>query len=113
MCNGIVGSVAHMLGMHDRLFARCFCRYSGNIASDISYIKSTAGADNCPGCAFYSLFLCLFLCIIVETNACLAAELAGSDHLAQEYVCSVLGITVFCVENVHDRKDNVQTDQVT
>ena len=30
--NGIVGSVAHMLGMHDRLFARCFCRYSGNIA---------------------------------------------------------------------------------
>ena len=39
--NGIVGSVAHMLGMHDRLFARCFCRYSGNIASDISYIKNS------------------------------------------------------------------------
>ena len=75
--------------------------------------KKTAGADNCPGCAFYSLFLCLFLCIIVETNACLAAELAGSNHLAQEHVCSVLGITVFCVENVHDRKDNVQTDQIT
>ena len=42
--NGIVGSVAHMLGMHDRLFARCFCRYSGNIASDISYIKNGAVA---------------------------------------------------------------------
>ena len=34
--NGIVDSFTHMPVMHGRHFARCFCRYSGNIASDIS-----------------------------------------------------------------------------
>ena len=28
----------------ERRFARCFCRYSGNIASDISYIIMTTGS---------------------------------------------------------------------
>ena len=36
MQNGIVDSFTHMPAMHGRHFARCFCRYSGNIASDIS-----------------------------------------------------------------------------
>lgn len=36
--NGIIDSFAHVPAIHGRHFARCFCRYSGNIASDISYI---------------------------------------------------------------------------
>ena len=58
--NGIVGSVAHMLGMHDRLFARCFCRYSGNIASDISYIKKQPEQIIAPAVLFTVCFCVYF-----------------------------------------------------
>ena len=37
--NEIRDFYAHMALTHKRRFARCFCRYSGNIVSDISYIK--------------------------------------------------------------------------
>ena len=37
--NRIADSFARLPAMRGRRFARCFCRYSGNIASDISYIK--------------------------------------------------------------------------
>ena len=36
--NEIRDFYAHMALTHERRFARCFCRYSGNIASDISGI---------------------------------------------------------------------------
>ena len=38
MQNGTCDSFAHLPAMRGRRFARCFCRYSGNIANDISYI---------------------------------------------------------------------------
>ena len=45
MQNGIVDSFTHVPAMHGRHFARCFCRYSGNIASDISMHNKRADSS--------------------------------------------------------------------
>ena len=47
--NGTCDSFAHLPAMRGRRFARCFCRYSGNIANDISYIIKKIPGPLCRG----------------------------------------------------------------
>ena len=65
--NETCDSFAHMPAMQGRRFARCFCRYSGNIASDISYmitrtLDSRAFAVH-QGFCFLNIFLQGVLCV--------------------------------------------------
>ena len=51
--------------------------------------------------------------VIVEAYACLSSKLAGSYHLLKQNVRSVLRITVFFVQGVHDSKAYIKSDKVT
>ena len=60
--NEIRDFYAHMALTHERRFARCFCRYSGNIASDISGIIKNLYHH--PSWNAVQIFLCVTLCLI-------------------------------------------------
>ena len=50
--------------------------------------------------------------IFIETFAGLAAQQASANHLAQQWVRTILGIAKLVVEHLHDGKVHVVTNEV-